>query len=262
MGGYVVTAVADANNFTATQLGKATLTTGQWDAVIDGGSGGGLIPGEHYWLSSTAGKITSTKPTSGLIQRILHAESATVASIGVGEVISLTDLASMIPNAFYRTLLQVSGSHIAGQVAGTYLLGQGDPAAISGTGTLYPIALIYIDPSEFLNAGSLAAKLRLRVVLCVNDVAPTGSFTFGLYPITRPSTSGAAGVNAYTAGTVVSGSQPAAIATPAADSANSVAGADFSIPSAGLYAIGVLTTATVAASSHLHFNAQLQMRHA
>lgn len=39
-------------------------------------------------------------------------------------------------------------------------------------------------------------------------------------------------------------------------------GADFALPADGLYVIGVVTTATVAASSHVHLNAQLQMRNA
>jgi hypothetical protein len=44
--------------------GTMVLTTGQWDAVVTGGSGG-LIPFTEYFLDVTAGKITTTEPTTG-----------------------------------------------------------------------------------------------------------------------------------------------------------------------------------------------------
>ncbi len=167
-----------------------------------------------------------------------------------------------VPNASYRTLLQAAGSHIAAQVAGTYGIPNGNPLAVSGTGTLYPLATINIVAADFPTVNGLAPKLRIRAQLYTNDVAPTGNFTFGLYPITRPTTSGAAGVCIYTLGTVVSGSNGATFTTPAADGLLSAVGADFALPSDGHYVLGVVTTATVATSSHVHVNAVLQMRNA
>jgi hypothetical protein len=38
--------------------------------------------------------------------------------------------------------------------------------------------------------------------------------------------------------------------------------ADFALPADGHYVIGVVTTATVAASSHVHMSASLQLRNA
>lgn len=162
----------------------------------------------------------------------------------------------------YHSLLDCSGSHIAGRVAGTYGMGQGDPLAISGTGTLYPLNTIYIAAADYPAAGTLAAKLRIRAVLYVNDVAPTGNFTIALCPITRPATSGGAGLNIFTIGAAVAGSAATTIAAPAADSSNVTVGADFALPADGHYIIGVVTTATVAVSSHLHLSALLQMRYA
>lgn len=160
----------------------------------------------------------------------------------------------------YRTILDSSGSHIAARVAGTYGMGQGDPLAITGTGTLYPLNTIYIDPADYPSAGGLAAKMRLRATVAVNDVAPTGNFTIGLHPVTRPGTSGGAGLNIYTIGAAVAGSG-ILLTAPAADSLNQVIGADFAVPAAGHYVIGVVSTATVAASSHMHFSAALQLHH-
>lgn len=162
----------------------------------------------------------------------------------------------------YRTLLDSSGSHIAGRVAGTYALGHGDPIAISGTGTLYPINTIYIAAADYPTIAGLAPKLRIRAQLYTNDVAPTGNYTFGLYPITRPGTSGAAGVAIYTLGTVIVGSNGASFVTPVADSLLQANGADFALPADGHYVLGCVTTATVAVSSHLHVSASLQIHHA
>jgi hypothetical protein len=161
----------------------------------------------------------------------------------------------------YRTLLDSSGSHTAAKVAGTYGLGQGDPIAVSGTGILYPLNIIWLDPNDYPAVGSLTAKLRLLTSLFCNDVAPTGNFTFGLYPVTRPATSGGAGLAIYTLGTVVP-SSTALYTTPAADSAGHVASADFAVPAAGFYCIGVVTTGTIAASAHVHLSAALQLHHA
>ena len=157
-------------------------------------------------------------------------------------------------------LLQAAASHIAGQVAGTYGLGNGEAAAVSGTGTLFPLAQIYLRSTDFPTIDSVAPSLlRLSAELNVNDVAPTGNFTFGLYPVTRPATSGGAGLDIYTLGTVVTGST-IAFTAPAADSANQGVSSAFAVPADGYYVIGVVTTATVAASSHLHLNARLEMR--
>jgi hypothetical protein len=167
-----------------------------------------------------------------------------------------------VPNSSYRTILTGSGSHTAAKVAGTYGMADGDPLAVSGTGTLYPLKTINLVAADFPPVNGLAPKLRLRAQLYTNDVAPTGNFTFGLYPITRPATSGGAGLCIYTLGTVVSGSNGATFTAPAADGLLAAVGADFAFPSDGHYVIGVVTTATVATSAHVHVNASLQMRNA
>jgi hypothetical protein len=169
-------------------------------------------------------------------------------------------LAVLAAFAAYNTLLDASASHTAAKVAGTYGLGQGDPTAVSGTGTLYPLNLIWLDPLDYPTIGGLTAKLRVLAHLFANDVAPTGNYTFGLYPVTRPATSGGAGLCIYTLGTVVVGST-ALFTTPAADSANHLASADFAVPTAGFYVIGVVTTGTVATSAHVHLSAALQLHY-
>lgn len=164
--------------------------------------------------------------------------------------------------SIYRSILQSAGSHIATRVAGTYFIPLGDPIGITGTGTLYPPSIIRIDSADYPTIDSLAPKFRIKWSLMVNDVAPTGNFTIGLYPITRPATSGGAGLDIYTMGTVVSGSNGSVFTAPIADSMNNGVSSDFALPADGYYVLGVVTSATVAASSHLHFNAQLQAHNA
>jgi hypothetical protein len=164
--------------------------------------------------------------------------------------------------SIYRMVLVSAGSHIAGRVAGTYFIPFADALGISGTGTLYAPAIIRIDSADYPTIDGLAPKFRIKWSLMVNDVAPTGNFTIGLYPITRPATSGGAGLNIYTLGSVVSGSNGSTFTTPAADSMNNGVSADFALPADGYYVLGVVTTATVAVSSHIHINAQLQVHNA
>lgn len=179
-----------------------------------------------------------------------------------GDVALSTLMESMVPMNHYRTILDVTGSHTAARAAGTYGLGHGDPAAVSGTGTLYPLNTIYIASADFPSVNGLAPKLRIRAQLYTNDVAPTGNFTFGLYPITRPATSGGAGLCIYTIGSVVTGSNGASFTTPAADGLLNAVGSDFALPADGHYIIAVVTTGTIATSSHVHMSAQLQVRYA
>ncbi|NOS70041.1 MAG: hypothetical protein HOP33_08930 [Verrucomicrobia bacterium] len=158
----------------------------------------------------------------------------------------------------FKTIASAGGSLTEASVAGTYFLPLGDAVGITGTGTLYPPCLIHIVGADYPTINGVAAKLRIRAILEVNDVAPTGNFTFGLYPVTRPSTSGGAGLDIYAMGTVVTGSNGATFTVPAADSQGTAVSADFALPADGVYVIGIVTTATVAASSHLHVSAMLQ----
>jgi len=178
--------------------------------------------------------------------------------LGQIPVVTQTMLATTISS--YKNILAVSGSHTAAKAAGTYAIGQSNPLAVSGTGTLYPLSIVQIVATDYPAINGIATKFRIRVQLYTNDVAPTSNYTFGLYPITRPSTSGGAGLCIFTLGTVVSGSNGATFTSPAADLLGSAVSSDFSIPSDGAYVIGVVTTAIVATSSHVHIAAQLQVR--
>ena len=68
LGLFVVSAVADANTFTATFSGKITLSS--------------LTAGQYYFVSTTtAGTYVTTEPTSGYSNPILFALSTTEAVV-------------------------------------------------------------------------------------------------------------------------------------------------------------------------------------
>jgi len=182
-----------------------------------------------------------------------------IQGLGITGIQGTTGIQEAVPNSSYRILAQANASHIAGKVAGTYMLGNGDPAAVSGTGVLYPIVLIPIYTADIPTVNA-TTKLRIRAVVSVNNIAPTGNFTVGLYPVS--SGAGGTGVKVYTTGTLVSGSAATTVTTPGGSSMTSVAGSDFAIPADGIYCLAVVTTATVANNSLVHINAILQMRNA
>jgi hypothetical protein len=178
------------------------------------------------------------------------------------EKTKLAGLSNYIAPAFnsgYRTILNSTGSHIAAKVAGTYGIPQGNPLAITGVGTLYALNTIYIAAADYPTIDGKSAKLRIRCVIECNDVAPfTGTMVVGLHPVTRPATSGGAGLCIYTIGTAVAGST-VTLTNPAADSQNNLAGADFALPTDGFYVLALVTSATMATSSHCHLSASLQI---
>lgn len=197
-------------------------------------------------LGNVDNTADANKPVSTATQSALNAKADSAA----------------VPNASYRTILDCSGSHTAARVAGTYFMPQSQALGISGTGTLYPPNTVFIAAADYPTLNGVAPKLRIRAQLYTNDVAPTGNFTLGLYPVTRPATSGGAGLCIFTLGTVVSGSNGATFTTPAADGLLQSVGADFALPADGHYVIGVVTTGTVATNAHVQITASLQMRNA
>lgn len=164
-----------------------------------------------------------------------------------------------VPNATWRTIWTGTGSHTAGRAAGLYSVGAGDPLVVAASGSLSPISLIYLDPADYPTVNGVAPILRLRVQLAANDVAPGGNYTVGLYPVTRPSVSGTAGQCRYTLGAVVAGST-VLFSSPAADALLVGSSGAFAMPAAGNYGVAVLTTATVAASAHVHVCGSIAMR--
>lgn len=193
-------------------------------------------------------------------------ESVTSSKIDDGTLVAADMSASIygsIAPKIYYNLLQVSGFVVTDQTdVAPYIFG----ASTLTTGTavttgIQTISVIYLDPAAYPTSGTYNPKLRITGNVAVNDAAPGVTISIGLYPLTRPGTSGASGNVIFTVGTVVSGSN-ATFTTPAADSSTSATGTSFSIPSAGFYALGVRLSAgtgIVAANSTSLVNSRLQL---
>ena len=178
--------------------------------------------------------------------------SAGSDSVGLGTKINVNQ-------ANYRTLAHAQGYMIAGQAVGTYWFGMQDSAAsASGGSSRYSPEIIPIYTADHPTINGVATLLRVDAILSVNATAPTATFTIGLYPVTKGA--GGAGLSIWSLGSVV-GSSTAAFTTPSGSSITRVASSTFSIPSDGLYVLGVTTTtATIATSSLVNITAYLEER--
>lgn len=148
------------------------------------------------------------------------------------------------------------GSQIAGGVAATTLLFAYTSSTAVAAASSATTAL-YLDPAAF-PGGSRTLKLRLQAAVITNAVAPAITFTFHLYAI---ATWGGASGAAPTVATLGSSQGNVAIATPAAGGPSTVsASSDFNFPSAGWYALAVVTSGTTAANSSTFPFVRLQRR--
>jgi hypothetical protein len=168
--------------------------------------------------------------------------------------------ASGAPNSSYRMVLEARGSHIAAQVAGTYMVPMGNPLVVSGGGVLYPLASINIVGADWPTVANLTTKLRVRMTVHTNAAAPVCNFTMGLYPLTTGG--GLAGLKIFTVGALVTGSGSGTVTAPALSTSTVATGADFALPADGLYGLAVVTSAAIATSSLVQINGILQMRNA
>lgn len=170
------------------------------------------------------------------------------------------------PNASYRNLLfcQNIYSPAGGTTAaGTYAMWSGGlyigTTIYGGSTNQVSISDIYIAGADFPTVGGVTTKMRLRAQLHTNHVAPNGTITVSLYPLTRPGSGGGANTLLFTLGSPVA---TVTFTTPVADSSFNGVTADFAIPADGYYCLGITTAAAAAASSHTEISATLQMRNA
>lgn len=178
-----------------------------------------------------------------------------------------------IQDAYEAQRAQLAGAYRAVQVVtGVYASSQGSPPG-GGVG-LFPdkgpgvyivshnlgqsvqgTALLNIDPAAWAVTG-LTPKLRIAARVANNATLPGVTFNVGLYPVTYGS--GAAFISVI-AGTVVAGSQTGPI-TPVASSSAAATGADFAVPAAGMYTLGVQTGAYATNSAGV-VTARLELHH-
>lgn len=164
--------------------------------------------------------------------------------------------------AIYHDVRRVSASVGPTLPAGTYVIPSGSGvfgvAVVPGTGASAGAFVIYLDPSDFL-AGSRTAALRLRALMFTDAVAPGADFVFGLYPVAAFIGASGAYPSINTVGTVVAGSV-VNFAAPGTNVSLQGVSADFSVPAAGFYTIGVNISAATVADAAFQILATLQSR--
>lgn len=161
----------------------------------------------------------------------------------------------------YRLVQNARTSLYEAVAAGTYQFGTAaisttEKGVVSGSSTReFLTHFFYFAAADYTTTGR-TQKLRVRSQIAVNATKPTLKFTVGLYPITV-----AGGVNALsiTLGTVVSGST-IEFNEPAASTIGQGNSGDFTVPSDGAYAFGVVTSGALTANSAVNVSAQLQSR--
>lgn len=216
--------------------------------------------GGQTWFLSETDPLDGCTPVRVIYSPTYNRFISCAFSIGnTGQILTSSfNTSSSLFNSQWKCILQASGSHTAARVAGLYQLGLGDAAAIAGTGTLTPLAIMYLDGAEYPKINGVAASMRLRVELTVNSVAPTGNYTFQLIKLTIPT--GGAGLLTYSTSIVGASITQA---TPAANTIYDLISPTFDFTSVavpGIFCLGFTTTATVAASSHVHISSRLEMK--
>lgn len=187
----------------------------------------------------------------------LLTDAADIESFGVKPIALALDTLLAVGQ---QVIVERHGSMYSGRSADTrYFSGLDDSGSspdalqIPGNGRS-GAGVFYINPARY----PTTAKLSVAASLLINNVAPTGNFTFGLYPVSAPSSAIPSALD-ITAGTVVSGST-AAINTPAANSLNHQESSEFAVPTAGFYTLGVVTTSTIASNSRAESRVRLEVR--
>lgn len=160
--------------------------------------------------------------------------------------------------AFKKHLLSTS-TRLDAPAAGTFLLGAGT----SGTGVLAAgatagLAVFYLNPVDYTESpvNVRTVKLIVQASVLTNAVAPAITFTVGLYPVSAAA--GAENVVSVTLGGVIAGST-AAFATPGKETLTEAASTAFVCPTAGFYALAVVTSGSAAAKASAAIRANLQM---
>lgn len=233
-------------------IGATNTGTNDWSDVH--GEDQAIV--DAYLTDHTAGGHTGSWLTDGTVTdaKLASPNNSTYKTLLTAGVLTRADMAS-------GTYLMVPMlSYTSGVVGGRSLIASGqtfgDTAGGDTGGFTSQIPFIYFDNADVTVAG-LTEKLRLRAQVSTNATAWSSvTATFGLYPVTF---AGSADDVVPTLGTVVSGST-VAHADPGASGTVTGTSGDFTVPSDGMYTIGVVTSAQLTNNAAALLTAQLQTR--
>jgi hypothetical protein len=143
--------------------------------------------------------------------------------------------------------------------AGTFLLGAGTTGVgVEHGGATAGLAAFYLTPTDYEESpvNKRTVKLNVQASVITNATAPTITFTVGLYPVSAAA--GGETAVTLTLGSVVTGST-AVFTSPGKETLTEAASGLFACPSAGFYALGVVTSGGAAAKSSAAIRALLQV---
>jgi hypothetical protein len=188
--------------------------------------------------------VTTSAPNQNAVYDALYEHENTWKTVALGNVL-LASAAVTAADVYWHTNL-------------------GQTSLRQNVASSNPPAFTYLKSSDYVSAIGLTPKLRIKVsLMAVNDTAPARTLTVGLYPCNSPTsgTTGGAGLRQYASGTVVTGSNSIAFASPAADTMTfDQATSSFTFPSDGLYSIATDVSGALTANSAVHIIAELQLR--
>lgn len=209
-----------------------------WNLVVD------LF--DHEQLADNFAKIDLHDHTPGRV--------TTIPTEGIADgAITAAKLATAIdPSSAYTTYKSVRngiGQVGASAAAGSYALATNGPS--SNLLVTNPLSWFYLDPADYTVVGR-ATMFRLVGSLVVSTAAIPGvTFTPSLIQIVS-----------QTAGTATLGTVSSNVAaiTPVANGLQNFVGTDFSLATAGIYGLAMVTGGTTAASSLTNVSVNIQVR--
>jgi hypothetical protein len=159
----------------------------------------------------------------------------------------------------YKKHLLSQSARLDAPSTGTFLLGAGSTGAgVEHTGATAGLSALYLNPADYEESAvnKRTVKLNVQATVVTNAVAPGVTFTVGLYPVSAAA-GGEAAVS-LTLGSVVSGST-AAFTTPAKETLTEAGSGLFVCPSAGFFALAVVTSGSATTKSSVAIRASLQL---
>lgn len=167
-----------------------------------------------------------------------------------------TDLASP-NNGVYRTIASIQGGFVAGTGGNSYFVaGNGTVTANGGSSANGVLGLVDIQAADYAVNGK-TARLRTTLYVASNATAPANTHIGFLFPTAW---AGGIGAQTLTLGSVVTGSG-ATVASPAASLATRAVSGDYTLPTDGLYCLGVTRSGTATLNNIVSFLVLLEMRH-
>jgi len=272
--------------YEANSAGMAAYNSGlPWQAILQ------TIPAvvragfAYVTITETAGVLSSV--SGPFFATALPADSGTVCHVPVAQSDGLGGLrqlhaglliwtglgpssigaaaAADINSSTYLKLMECYGIRFTGDAAATYIFSTAtNSMVVSGGSGSYPVVVFCYNAADFPTVNGRTTKMRVKGEIHTNAVAPTSSFSFGLYEITRPTSGGgAAKLIVFNVGSEVTGSDTGYIVTPAAKTSSMIVGTDFDVSNltnGHFYGICLVTTQTLPTSAMIAARAELQMR--